>query len=197
MPLIPDAADNRYRLKQMILYIADRMKGAEFFGQTKLNKILYRAEFAAYRELGHMLTGYNYQKNFKGPTLRAFVPVTKEMVTEGLLAWEEHRQGPEGVELRADPQVKADLAPFQEAELAIIDREINSAWDLSGRGISDEEHRTAAWYATKTGETIRPQLAFVEDPDKQIPLSEAEEKRATRTYERRRARTDLSAGDRL
>ena len=58
--------DSRSRLKNLILYIASRMQGAARFGTTKLNKVLYRSEMGAFRELGNLLTGYHYQKNQRG-----------------------------------------------------------------------------------------------------------------------------------
>ncbi|HSK80473.1 MAG TPA: hypothetical protein VLQ45_28730 [Thermoanaerobaculia bacterium] len=52
-------ADSRYRLKQLILLIADEMRESDFFGVTKLNKVLFRSEMASYRELGHKRMGEN------------------------------------------------------------------------------------------------------------------------------------------
>jgi hypothetical protein len=176
----------------MVLYISAKMSDAEFFGATKLNKILYRAELAAFRELGRGITGFQYQKNERGPTLRAFIPVTSEMKQQGLLDWEVRAAGSAG-EHRPVPLVGHDLKSFSAKEIAIIDREIERAWSLTARQISDEEHETAAWFATRQGETIRPELSFVEDPGNLIPLSDDEEELAAAAIERYRARTRGSA----
>lgn len=182
---------SRSRLKQLILYISSKMGEAEFFGVTKLNKVLYRAEHAAYRELGHKLTSFQYQKNERGPTLRAFLPVMAEMKDEGLIDWEIRSD-----EKRVRPLASPDMGSFSPRETAIIDREIARAWSLTATQISEEEHATAAWFATKMGETIRPELALVEDPGNIIPLTDDEEDRAKAAIERYRARTQISAGAR-
>jgi hypothetical protein len=75
--------DNRYRMKQLILYIADRLKEADHLGATKLNKVLYRADHEAFRLLGRKITTFRYQKNKLGPTLCAFKHLTEEMAAEG------------------------------------------------------------------------------------------------------------------
>lgn len=175
-------AESRYRLKQLILLIADEMREADFFGVTKLNKVLFRSEMASYRDLGHKLTTFHYQKNEMGPTLRAFLPVTREMESEGLLAWEVRPQGKRD-ERRPIALRKADQEVFEEDELTLVREEIRRALHLTARQVSDEEHATACWYATRMGENIKPELALVEDPGTSIPLSHDEEQRARRVIE--------------
>ena len=60
--------------------------------------------------------------------------------------------------------------------------------NLTAKQMSDEEHGTAAWHATRAGELIKPELSFVEDPGTRIPLSDEERKRAYAAAERFRAR---------
>jgi antitoxin SocA-like protein len=186
---------SRYRLKQLILYIAERTAAADFFGAIKLNKVLYRSEFAAYRELGHKLTEFHYQKNRMGPTLRAFPPVTAEMESSGLIAWESRVHG-RTEERRVRALTAPDLSVFSDQEIAIVDAEIQRAWDLTGAQVSAEEHQTAAWYATRMNETIKPELSFVEDPAQVISLSDAEQERAAAAIERYLARAREAANPR-
>ncbi len=55
--------------------------------------------------------------------------------------------------------------------------------------VSAEEHETAAWYPTRMGETIKPELSFVEAPKDLIPFSHEEEERARVAIERFLSRT--------
>jgi Protein of unknown function (DUF4065) len=180
--------NSRHKLKQLILYIASKMKDADFFGATKLNKVLYRADMRCYRELGTKLTDFKFQKNAMGPTLRAFVPITQEMEAEGMLAWDMRSCGTVN-ERRPLALVEPDLATMSPDELEHLDREILTGWSLTGKQMSDEEHQTTAWFALRIGETIAPELGFVEDPGDMIPLSHEEEARAHDAIERYRART--------
>jgi len=185
---------NRYKLKQLILYVAREMEDAEYFGVTKLNKILFRVDHAAFRQLGRKLTTFQYQKNVNGPTLLAFKHVTGELVRDGEAKLESRPIGarrsgrPVHDEQRLRVLVEPDTDVFTTAEMAIIDRELARARSRSGTKVSDEEHETAAWYATRSGEIIDPKLTLVEDPGVKIPLNEDEERRASAAIERFRAR---------
>jgi hypothetical protein len=188
--LKPKTTDDRYKLKQAILYIAERTQPADAFGAVKMNKVLYRAQCAALQE-GRPLTAFHFQKNAMGPTLRAYMPITREMEQEGLISLEFRPMGSKK-ETRIRPLVAADMRSFSKREIEILNEEIERAWTLTAKQISDEEHETAAWYATFTGETIRPELSLVEDPGILIPLSDEERKRAHAAVERFRARAGVA-----
>ncbi len=67
------------KLKELILYICLKEEGDENFGLTKLNKILFKADFLAYRYWGKPMTGQDYFKLENGPAPRRMVPVTEMM----------------------------------------------------------------------------------------------------------------------
>jgi len=175
--------NNRYKVKQFILYVASKMEQAKRFGSVKLNKVLYRADHEAYRQFGQKITTYSYQKNKLGPTLYAYPHVVREMEEDGQLGWESRLAGRQ-TERRPIAKTQPDLRVFLAHELAIIDQEIERAWSSSGRGVSNEEHETAAWFATKTGERILTELTLVEDPGVIIPLSDEEQKLADAALQR-------------
>jgi hypothetical protein len=189
-----DLEFDRHRLKQAILYIAHKTKNAESFGAIKMNKVLYRTQCAAVRE-GRSFTSFTFQKNKMGPTLRAYVPLTNEMESEGLV---EIRKLPVGRknESRVWPIEPVDLTCFTARDVEIFDEEIARVWKLTAHQVSDEEHLTAAWYSTFLGETIKDGLALVEDLDVIIPLNEDEKRRAQAAIERFRARTGTASDPR-
>lgn len=182
--------DNRYKVKQFILYVVSKMAAAERLGAVKLNKVLFRADHEALRLLGRKITTYQYQKNKLGPTLYAFKHIVREMEGDQQLAWELRDVGgrAERPEQRPIAKAEPDVEALSPEERAIIDREIERALAATGTQVSDEEHQTAAWFATRTGELINPELTLVEDPRVIIPLSDAEEQRARAALERFRAR---------
>jgi len=53
-----------------VLYLSQRSADDPGFGMVKLNKLLYRADFEAYRLLGHSITGAVYEKQDFGPVAR-------------------------------------------------------------------------------------------------------------------------------
>lgn len=70
---------NDEKLKELILYLADRSNNDEKFGATKLNKLLFYADFLAYVYLGTSITGQEYQVLDQGPAPRRLVPVRESM----------------------------------------------------------------------------------------------------------------------
>src|ERR1700733_4521543 len=58
---------NRSKFKELVLYLSQRSAGDEGFGAVKLNKLLYRSDFEAYRLLGRPITGETYIKQEFGP----------------------------------------------------------------------------------------------------------------------------------
>jgi hypothetical protein len=176
---------NRYKVKQLILYIAKEMEEAKYFGSVKLNKVLYRADHEAFRQLGKKITTYNYRKQTYGPTLDAYPHVIGEMALDGQLEMEPRPVGGGKIEQRPKAKEEPDMAVFTAKERTVIDSEIKRAWNTTAKDIVEEEHVTAAWYATKMGEVIQSSLFLAEDPGVTIPLTDAEEahaKEALRHY---------------
>lgn len=53
------AFDSR-RLKELMLYVSERLFDDPSFGAVKLNKVLYFSDLIAYSSLGHPITGATY-----------------------------------------------------------------------------------------------------------------------------------------
>ena len=62
------------RFKELVLYVCEKCVADPRFGATKLNKILYFADFLAYAESGEPITGMEYRENLNGPARRRLLP---------------------------------------------------------------------------------------------------------------------------
>jgi hypothetical protein len=58
------------KLAELILYVAERLRGDPKGGAMKVNKVLFSAEFAHMRLHGVPITGVEYQKLERGPAPR-------------------------------------------------------------------------------------------------------------------------------
>src|SRR5690606_1636943 len=74
---------DRRRFKELILYVADRSRDDRRFGATKLNKILYFADFKAFLILGASITGSTYVRLDRGPVPQEILPILREMEDAG------------------------------------------------------------------------------------------------------------------
>src|SRR5687767_12671710 len=98
------------KLKQLVLFIAEQCEADRTFGSVKLNKILWNADFAAYRELGQSITGARYQHQPEGPVLLPMLPVVRELEAQGAARQIQGSEGPRHRRLIALTQ--PDLTDF-------------------------------------------------------------------------------------
>ncbi len=70
------------KFTELLLYVATRLQGDRSGGATKLNKILFFADFAHVRR-GAPITGAEYQKLEHGPAARRLRPVRDRLIANG------------------------------------------------------------------------------------------------------------------
>ncbi len=160
------------KLAELILYIAQKCASDDTFGATKLNKLLFHADFLAYGEFGEPITGVEYMKLEKGPAPRPLVPVREKMKASGDLAvipipyYDMPRPQERPIALR-----DADLSSFKPEEIALVDAIIQQFWGKSAAEITKMTHRYRGWrIAKKIRDTIPYTAVFLSDE----PLTEYE-----------------------
>ena len=151
---------NEPKFREMILYIASSSAEDEKFGAVKLNKILYYADFIAYRRLGHSISGAEYQHLSERPAPRCLVAVRQSLVDDGSASIEQ-RDYFNNVQQRLVPQRSPDLDQLDEKELEILDEVINELRPLSATEVSELSHGELGWRLTKDGETIPYRTAWL------------------------------------
>lgn len=151
---------NGRKFRELLLYVAQRSQADPRFGATKLNKVLYYADFAAFRILGSPITGAKYRRLQEGPVPRQLVDQRDRLVAEEK-AHIEKKEYYSGFQQRLVSDEEPDLGVFSQAELSIIDEVIDDLWHLDARGVSDRSHREAGWLAAKEREDIPYHTAWV------------------------------------
>lgn len=155
------ATGNDAKLGELILYVARRAQGDEAFGKTKLNKILFYADFNAYAKTGKSITGQEYAKYPRGPVPPRAESLMQEMATAGALVLARRNyhgyQQEQPVALR-----EPDLASFSGEEISIVDQVISELWGKSGRDVSDLSHEFVGWKVARMGEEIPYETALVD-----------------------------------
>ena len=152
---------DRDKFKELLLYVADRCAADPRFGSTKLNKILFFADFMAYGKLGQPITGAAYQKLPKGPAARAMVPVVKELEErqEAVLVKRDHYGK---TQKRLVARRAPDLSRFSAQEVAIVDRVIEGFWKRSAAAASEFSHEEVlGWQLAELNEDIPYQTVFL------------------------------------
>jgi hypothetical protein len=151
------------RLKELMLYVSERLFDDPSFGAVKLNKVLYFSDFIAYSSLGHSITGATYQKLKNGPAARQLLPAQHELQTEHAAELVESAYFGGFTQKRLIPQRKAELSSFSADEIALVDEVIEDLRGRSASEVSDLSHRAVGWQIAEIGEDIPYETALLSD----------------------------------
>ena len=166
--LTVELAGGRDRLREMILYVAERCAEAKYFGAVKLNKIIWKADFDAYAARRKPITGREYRRRYFGPALLEMLPVHREMQREGLIRVDLRDFGDGYVEQRTIALEEPDLRWFDQDDLSFVDAAIQYYWEKTGTEASDDSHG-AAWRTRKDNDPMSYELAFLSDQPLDLP----------------------------
>jgi hypothetical protein len=152
---------NDAKLKELILFVASRSQDDPRFGSTKLNKLLFFADFLAYVKLGKAITNHPYMRLPNGPAPKAMVPIVKQMVRAQSLAIQDrdHYGKTQKVPIALR---EADLSLFSSAEIAVVTDVLDACRKKNAKGISSLSHKFAGWKLAKDRETIPYEVALVQ-----------------------------------
>lgn len=147
------------RFYELILYVADRCAQEKSFGITKLNKILFSADFLHYGMTGESISGQEYQKLKHGPAPRRMLPALRELTQSGeAVVRVDHQLG--FPRKRVIALREPDPNAFTGQQVAIIERVLRHFEDMSAIAASKESHEFIGWRAVEYGETIPYEAVF-------------------------------------
>ncbi len=151
---------DREKFRELMLYIADKSVDDPGFGATKLNKLLFFADFLAYSDLGRPITGAEYQKLEHGPAPRHLLGVQRELEAEGA-ATVTPQQRYRFTQHRLTALRKPDLSVFSAAEIALVDEVLQLLRGATAVEVSRISHNwSVGWDVAEAGETIPYETAF-------------------------------------
>ena len=158
------------KLQELILYIACRCEEDPSFGKTKLYKILFYSDFAAFEKTERSITGEEYRRYPQGPVPAHGEDALLSLNEAGVLEIiERDRFGKAQQRPRALRDMKAGtLTP---EELAYVDEAVRFLWGRSARETSDLSHQFIGWLAAGDYEPIPYETVFLDNS----PMTEAEE----------------------
>jgi antitoxin SocA-like protein len=140
---------NKEKFKALVRYIAWKAGRRDWFGATKLNKVLWFADARLFVLRGEPITGATYIREKFGPVPREIMPIRAELKGEGYIKVFE-----EGGLVRITADAKPDMSAFTKDELQTIDYWIEHIdKDHPAGSISDASH-DYAWDIARMGEEL-------------------------------------------
>lgn len=161
-------------LREVLLYVLDKVGAKPNIGQTVLYKLLYFIDFDYYEKTGKSITGLQYARNHFGPTPNVtFKSVEEEMQARDELDIVEtkyfnHRQK------KYLPVVEPELKHLNAEQLKHIDEELARLSEKSASELSNLSHRDMPWLATTENELIDYRLAKYRTTETSVKESEDE-----------------------
>lgn len=148
------------RLEELVVYIAHKSSDDLNFGKTKLNKILFAADFFHYGLVGKTISSSQYMHEKAGPVPTAMLPVLNSLEASGRIKIQE--EGHYGFTLkRVVPLSEADVSSFTESEIAFLDRFIEKFKPFNGTDLTEWTHKLIPWLITSKGDPIPLESVFV------------------------------------
>lgn len=152
-PMVGRIRGDEHKLTELLLLVADLVRSDPTGGATKVNKILFFAEFAHYRTHLAPITGAPYQKLPRGPAPRRLVPIRDRLMETGQA--EIIRDEYLGFPLdRLIPLRPPDASVFTEDELKVVEQVVQWLWGKTAKEVSDLSHEERGWKMVEVGEDI-------------------------------------------
>ena len=144
-------AFNREKTKKVILFFAERQSPYK----TKMNKLLFYADFVHFRNNAQSITGLKYAAIPRGPVPNHFEYLFEALVEEGIICKETTMTSYGEVE-QILPSGKAHFDPsvFSASELEALDFVANAFKNTSASEIAEISHREPAWKENIDGNRI-------------------------------------------
>lgn len=154
--------DPEKRLRELILYIADKCVEDPTFGKTKLNKILWFGDFSFYMLNGEPITGTEYSRLPYGAVPKGIDSLIKEMSAEKELIIKRTQvidfQRKRPVALRK-PEIDGYFTPSQ---ISMIDEIISQFWGERAEDVSELSHNIV-WKVFGMYDSIPYEAALLSD----------------------------------
>ncbi|MGD8451947.1 MAG: DUF4065 domain-containing protein [Phycisphaerae bacterium] len=140
-------AFDQERYAAAVLWFCHKLGGVL---RTKLNKLLFYADFLCHKETGRSLTGTTYRRLAYGPVPVDYGSLEEALEDEGVIQVEQgtFSEGYEYVRVLAGPASWDVHVEFSENERAVLEHVAQTFHDLGSVAISERSHREPAWKDT-------------------------------------------------
>ena len=155
-------AFDREKFKQLVHYVIWKAGKRDWFGATKLNKVLWFADARAYVLTGRPITGATYIREKHGPVPKAMMLVQAELEREGAILVTK-----EGKLTRIVALTEPDVSALSRENLQAVDWWIEHISRDHTAGTISEKSHDYAWEIARMGEEVPMHAAFanrIRDP---------------------------------
>jgi hypothetical protein len=158
------ASDSKAKLRELMLYIANKAESIPRFGSIKLNKVLFYSDFLWYGMTGEPITGVMYVKEDYGPAPCGLLSVQEDIRNDGDATLELRPVFPRLTEKRLVPKRQAELKGlFEPEQIAFIDNVIEWIAPATAKDVSEATHQHLGWRLAEYRAEIPYYTVFLND----------------------------------
>ncbi len=170
-----DPKFNPEKLREVLLYILEKIGAKPNIGETVLYKLLYFIDFDYYEKHGKSITGLTYIRNHFGPTpAMSFKEVVKGLKENDELEIVETKFF-SNTQKKYLPTKSVKLEKLSAKELEHINEELVRLSDKTASELTELSHYDTPWVVAKQGKAIeyrdvfyRTNLTSVTEPEDEI-----------------------------
>ena len=155
-----DPQTNPEKLREVLLYVLEKVGAKPNVGETVLYKLLYFIDFDYYEKTGQSITGLTYVRNHFGPT----PALDFKRAVEGMEANDDleivETKYFSNTQKKYLPNVKTDLHGLSAGEIKHIDETLARLSDKTASELSELLHYDTPWLVAKQGEPINYRFVF-------------------------------------
>lgn len=163
------------KLREVLLYVLDKIGGKPNVGETVLYKLLYFIDFDYYEKHGKSITGLTYIHNHYGPSpVSDFRAVVNDMRSHDELDIVETKFF-HNTQKKYLSQAEPELQKLSASEIKHIDEELARLGDKTASELTDLSHKDTPWIVAKQGKPIdyrdtfyRTNATAVTEPDDEL-----------------------------
>lgn len=163
------------KLREVLLYVLEKVGAKPNVGETVLYKLLYFIDFDYYEKTGQSITGLTYVRNHFGPTpARDFASVVEGMKANDELDVVETKYF-NNTQKKYLPNRTPELGALSASEIKHIDATLLRLGDKSAKELSELSHYDTPWLVAKEGNPIayrgvfyRTALTAVTEPEDEL-----------------------------
>lgn len=148
------------KLRELIVYLAQRSTDDPHFGRVKLAKLLFFSDFGAYAEFGESITGATYRKKPHGPLADEELLALRDLKDSGAVDIEEV-----GVyvykQKRIVPRRDADISWLTPEQHTLIDEVVKRHANDHATDLSNLSHTFPGWGMAAMNEVIPYHTVFI------------------------------------
>ena len=152
------------KLAAAVAYLAQQSLRDDHFGETKLVKLLYYADCAAYQRIGEPITGTTYIRMRHGPYPGQWQVTKRKLEDLGIIRVVGENVSTTHVCQRALPAENASIDALTEEEKTFLDEQLRRFREFTAAAIEEYSHEDLAWYATDQGAPMPYELSGIRQP---------------------------------